>query len=211
MYGKTRHAAQYLWQWPQFVRGLWHLYRLKKPIVTVFGGHHADYNSHFYKIAFELGKKLADADQAVITGGGMGIMEAVLCGAVSTGKKPFGFGINVIGIDEPASSRCERTTIFLSNFSARKWLLMYYSDAYVIFPGGVGTFDELGDIMNLIKMKQIRRSPVVLVGTSFWASFSEWVDVAFTHGFIDAEFKNLFVMTDDLDEVIRLVTKQIHT
>lgn len=210
MYVKTKHALQYIWQWPDFLRGLWSLYRLKRAIVTVFGGHGAEYNSHYYKQAYSLGVKIAEADHAVITGGGLGVMEAVLCGAQSTGKKKFGLGITVAGIDEPFTPRCDRSVIFLRNFSVRKWLLMYYSDAYVIFPGGIGTFDELGDIMNLIKMKQIERAPVILVGTSFWASFDEWVHIALTHGFIDAEFRHLFVITDDLDEVVRLATKKIH-
>lgn len=208
MAGKVKHAFQYLWQWPEFVYGLWKLSCLKQPIVSVFGGKRASQESHIFKQAFELGKKLIEADFSVITGGGPGIMEATLCGALSTGQKQRALGITVRGVDEPTAPLCERETVYLSNFATRKWLLMYYSRAYVIFPGGIGTLDELAEIMNLIKAQQIDRLPVILVGTSYWQDFTDWVNVALAHDLINPEFKDLFMVTDDINEVMRVIKQQ---
>lgn len=206
---KLRHAFEYLRGWPQFVRALWRLSKLHEPIITIFGGHQAPRDSMDYKQAFELGRKLVEANYSVITGGGLGIMEAALCGALSVGKKNAGVGVNVTDIDKPFIPACEREIIYVNNFATRKWLLIYYSAAYIVCPGGIGTFDELGDIMNLIKMKQIERKPVILVGSVYWADFSDWASVAIAHKFIDEEFIDLFTITDDLDDVIGILNNQL--
>ncbi len=208
---KLQHAFEYLCEWPQFMRALWRLSKLQEPIITVFGGHQAPRDSDVYKQAFDLGRKLVEADYSVITGGGLGVMEAALCGALSVGKKGAGIGINVTGIDKPFVSACDREIIFVNNFATRKWLLIYYSAAYVVCPGGIGTFDELGDIMNLIKMGQIPRKPVILVGSNYWSDFSDWASVAIAHKFIDEEFIDLFTITDELDEVISILNQQLRS
>ncbi len=205
---KLRDGVEYLCEWPQFVYGLWRLSRLKEPIIAVFGGHQAVRDSPVYNKAFDLGKQLVEADYSVITGGGLGIMEAALCGALSVGKKRAALGVNITGIDKPFTPRCEREMVFVNNFSTRKWLMINYSVAYVVCPGGIGTFDELGDIMNLIIMKQIERRPVILVGSTYWASFIEWSNVAVANKFIDQEFTDLFIITDDIDEVVQIIKKQ---
>lgn len=211
MVAKIKHSLAYLWKWPEFVRGLLYVYRLKNPIITVFGGFHIQRDSHYYTQAYHLGESIAQADLSVITGGGLGVMEAVLCGAMSTGKKHRSLGITVVGIDEPFIPRCKRDIIFLSHFGVRKWLMTYYSIGFVVFPGGIGTFDELGEILNLIKMKQIDPAPVILIGSQFWSGFTDWVDVAAAQGYIDQEFKKLFVVTDNVSDVIPLIKAATHT
>lgn len=210
MDGKLRHAFRYMWQWPQFARGLWHLSRLQQPIVTVFGGKQAAVEADFYKKAYELGKKLVEHDFSVITGGGPGIMEAALCGAVSVDATQRALGIGVHGIDEPFEPRCKRETLLLSNFAVRKWLLIYYSCAYVIFPGGIGTLDELSEVINLIKLKQIPRCPVILFGRHYWLDFTQWVHVALEHKFIDPALKDLFYVTDDVDDVVNVIVNSLN-
>jgi len=203
--GKLRHAFRYLWQWPQFAKGLWRLSQLDQPIVTVFGGKRAQEDDVYFKQAFDLGKKLVEADFSVITGGGPGIMEAALCGAVATGKSNRALGISVSGVDEPFNPRCKRETLFLQNFATRKWLLIHYSCSFVIFPGGIGTLDELAEVINLIKVNQISRLPVILVGSSYWRDFTQWVHVALRHNFIDPAFKDLFYVTDDVDDAVQKI------
>jgi len=102
---------------PRDVYALWRIYRLKGSIVTVFGGKQAEKESYFYKRAFEIGKLLAQKNYSVLTGGGPGIMEAALCGALHiTEDKSKVLGIGVVGIDTEFKTECDQDTVFVSSF-----------------------------------------------------------------------------------------------
>lgn len=187
----------------QLLYGFWKVSKLKKPVVTIFGSARIEQDQIFYKQAQELAQRFIDNDISVLTGGGPGIMQAVSCGAeeihdgVDKGKS---IGIGVTGLDEKRSL-CVGEYFELDYFFARKWLLTHYSAAFIIFPGGFGTLDELGEILTLMQTKQMGTVPIILIGKEFWAPFMEWVNKqALEHKMVSKENVALFTVTDDLEQ-----------
>jgi hypothetical protein len=184
----------------QILYGAFRISHLKPPIITIFGSHRAA-DSEYAAKAFALGKRLAQHNISILTGGGHGIMEAASCGAMeNTQSKGRIIGIGVKSLGEERSS-CLEDYFELDYFFARKWLLMYYSSAFVIFPGGFGTLDELAEILTLIQTKNLKAAPVVLIGIEYWREFVDWIHKeAVAHGMIEKENLMLFRVTDDLEE-----------
>ena len=185
------------------------LSRLQQPIVSVFGGKGAYEEGKFATWAQELSKKLAEKNMSVITGGGPGIMEAASCGGYNGGGKKAGFslGIGLKGVDIDFASKCS-PLIRVDTLASRKHLLIYYSTAFVLFPGGIGTLDEFFEVLNLIKLNKIPQVPVILIGVSYWKDLIEWYEHAVKYEFITVPAEKLFVITDDLDEVVRIISDQ---
>jgi len=153
-----------------------------------------------------LAKKLVEADISVLTGGGAGIMEAASCGAIPTQGSGHSLGIGVTDLREPRNP-CVQEYFELDYFFARKWLLTHYSIAFVVFPGGFGTLDELFEVLTLMQTKQLKRAPIVLIGKEFWAPFMGWlIDQALRHGTIAEQDVQLFSVTDDLEEAFCTVS-----
>ncbi len=200
MFKGIRDAFLYIFRYPQFLYAVWRLYRIRKPIITVFGGRNVPTHHEFYKKAYELSKKLMHFNVSIITGGGPGIMDAALCGAQKDDNNKNTLGIAVSGVDEYFSSSCRASSVFLPNFAMRKWLLMHYSLAFIIFPGGIGTLDELTELLNLIKIKKIPKLPVILIDSDYWKPFVDWVHVAMLHGLLFPDFDELFIVTDDIEQ-----------
>ena len=143
---------------------------------------------------------LVEDDISVLTGGGPGIMEAASCGAVPTKGTGRSMGIGVKDLGE-GKNPCVQEYFILNYFFARKWLLTHYSKAFVVFPGGFGTLDELAEILTLIQTKQLARAPIILIGKEYWAHFMIWVKgEALKHGTVVQEDINLFSVTDNLEE-----------
>lgn len=193
----------------QGLRGAWRLSGLQAPVVTFFGGSRLLPNDHYFIFARTLAKNLMDNNISVITGGGPGIMEAANCG-VRSGKSPVakGVGIGVKNLGNGHNS-CVQEYIEVDYFFARKMLLIGYSNAFVIFPGGYGTMDELSDLLTLMQTERIERAPVVLVGKEFWSTMMQWLhdEVVTQHKFMTLEELHLIVVSDDLNEVFCLITK----
>jgi uncharacterized protein (TIGR00730 family) len=188
---------------PAFWRGWWKVSRMEGPIVTIFGGKQAARTADDYQAAFECGKLLAAQQATLLTGGGPGIMEAAMCGFESfQGKKKRALGIAVSGIDVNFWPACHYDIIFTSSFGARKWLLIRYSDAFIIFPGGIGTMDELFETLNSIKFSIIRRVPVILVGVDYWKSIILWYQSACKTGYIRSDLIDLLSVTDSFSDAI---------
>lgn len=185
----------------QQVYGAWRVSALPKPIITIFGGSHFDQTDIYAKQAHELGRRFAAEGVSVLTGGGAGIMEAASCGAVESGKgKGRIMGISVSDIHEKPNP-CVQEYVELDYFYARKWLLTRYASGFVIFPGGFGTLDELGEILTLMKTGKSKRVPIILIGKEFWDKFMQWLaDESFAHGLISKEDMELLHVTDDLEE-----------
>lgn len=196
-----RESFAYLFNYPRSVYCLWRVSRLQKPMVTVFGGKRAKVDSNYYKQAFQLGGKLVKNNMSVLTGGGPGIMESALCGAVAQ-KKGYSLGIGVTGVDVKFVSACKQETIYTPDFAARKKLLIDYSSGFIAFPGGIGTLDEVAEVLNLIKVNKIKKVPMILIGAEFWKPFVEWMALAQEHDYIAPEYAQLFQVTDDLDHAV---------
>ena len=194
----------------QVVYGAWHLSKLQKPFVSIFGGARLSQESPYAEKANELAQRLVEHNVSVLTGGGPGVMHAANCGAIEpkNGGKGRSVGIGVKDLGE-GKNPCVQEYFELDYFFARKWLLTRYSTAFIVFPGGFGTMDELSEVLTLIQTKKLERVPIILFGTSYWDSFMKWVtDEAIVHDLIAEKDLKLFTVTDDLEEVFCLVRDQ---
>lgn len=193
----------------QVLYGSWKLSSLSQPRITIFGGSRVGKESKYAKDTFDLAQRLVNQDISVLTGGGSGVMNAANCGAVSSKKKDVksvGIGVKELG---EGRNPCVQEYFELEYFFARKWLLTRYSMAFIVFPGGFGTMDELAEVLTLIQTKKLDRVPIVMVGKEYWRDFMEWAkDSAVAHGLIDQEDLKLFTITDDLDEVFEIISKE---
>jgi hypothetical protein len=195
---------------PQFAYALWKLSFLRQPVITIFGGKHAARESSYFFHAYELGKYLAQRHISVITGGGPGVMEAALCGALTEkSASAHVLGIGVSHVDEEFHPSCKSKTVFVRDFAARKWLLIHYSIAFVVFPGGIGTVDELFEVLNLIKTKKIKPAPVIVVGSSYWRPLLQLLDSAIKEGFILEKYRSLITVVDTNEQIITILEEYL--
>ncbi len=200
--------AKDLWNimraYPSVARCLWHLHQLHTPIITIFGGRNVDINAPYFVQAQQLSAQLIRNNYSIITGGGPGIMEAGLLGAASAGGKAYWnfIGIGVRGVDATFVSKSGCKTYSVADFGTRTWLLIKYSDMYIIFPGGIGTLNELTEVLNLIKAKKIPKKPIILVGTDYWYSLLTWFQQAVHQGYILNDYKDLITVIDNNQEII---------
>lgn len=187
--------------------GAWKIGKLPFPAVSIFGGSRLKQESVYVNLAHELAHKLVMHNISVITGGGPGIMEAANYGAANatpSGKlQSIGIGVKNLRGEEGLNPYV-REAIVLDYFFARKYLLIYYSTAYVIFPGGYGTVDELAELLTLMQTGKLDLGPVVFVGTAYWKHFFEWIEDAREEGLLHGADIPL-VITDDIDAVVKIV------
>jgi uncharacterized protein (TIGR00730 family) len=144
-----------------------------RPAVTIFGSARTAPGEPFYENCVDLSRRLSDAGLTVISGGGPGIMEAANKGAYEGASSSVGLNIELP--QEQAPNRWQNISISFRHFFARKVAFVKYADAYVVYPGGYGTLDELTEVMTLIQTGKTRRIPVILVGTQFWSGFIDWI------------------------------------
>jgi len=190
----------------QLLYGIWRISGFPKPIISIFGGSRLKQDDTYATWANELAQRLVDINISVVTGGGPGIMEAANCGAIYS-KRGKGRSIG-IGVRDLSESRniCMQEYLVLDYFFERKWLLTQYSSAFVVFPGGFGTFDELFEVLTLTETKKLAAHPIILVGTEYWKPFVDWINhEPFRHGLVSKREIKLLVMTDDIEEVFKLV------
>ncbi|UCH83393.1 MAG: TIGR00730 family Rossman fold protein, partial [Candidatus Latescibacterota bacterium] len=141
--------------------------------VTVFGSARFEEDHAYYTMARELGRRLAGEGYAVMTGGGPGIMEAANRGAKDAGGLSLGCNIDLPMEQQP--NPYMDFFIEMDHFFVRKVMLVKYSTAFVIMPGGFGTLDELFETLTLIQTEKIEQFPIVLMGAEFWGHLSEFV------------------------------------
>jgi uncharacterized protein (TIGR00730 family) len=190
----------------QLFYGIWRIGSIPRPMVSIFGGSRLKQSDYYAHQANTLAQRLVDNDLSVLTGGGPGIMEAANCGAIYS-KRGIGrsIGIGVRDLKE-ARNICVQEYLELDYFFARKWLLTRYSSAFVVFPGGFGTIDELSEVLTLMQTSSLPRVPIVLVGGEYWKPFMQWItDEAQRHGLIDSSELAFFTVTDDLDKVFDII------
>ena len=191
----------------EFVEGFDLLSR-QEPMVSVFGSARSKPEDKVYQNAVELGKKLANAGIAVITGGGPGIMEAANKGAFEAGGKSIGVEIDLPL--EQAGNEYTDTRIKLRHFFVRKVMLIKYSQAFVIFPGGYGTFDEFFESLTLTRTKRMIPFPIILYDTAYWGGLLEWLKAqSVENGYIDQGDYDAIEITDDLDRIVDIAQRSI--
>ncbi len=187
----------------EFVEGFEELTELP-PAVSIFGSARTKPDDQYYIKARQLAKLLVKEGLCVITGGGPGIMEAANRGAFEA--KGISVGLNIELPFEQDANKYINKLINFRYFFVRKVMFVKYAHAYVAFPGGFGTLDEVFESLTLIQTQKIKRFPVILVGSEFWNSMVDWLkDTLLKEGNISPEDLNLFHVVDDIEKVLEII------
>jgi len=174
--------------------------------VAVFGSARTPPEDPVYKAAQETAALLAHAGFAVITGGGPGIMEAANRGAFEAGGTSVGCNIELP--HEQKSNDYLTLSLKFKYFFVRKMMFVKYSNAFIIFPGGFGTLDELFESLTLIQTRKIRNFPVVLYGSSYWSGMIDWIrSTVLTKANIAEEDLKLLHLTDSPAEIAEIISR----
>jgi uncharacterized protein (TIGR00730 family) len=189
----------------EFVDGFDMLARVGRA-VAIFGSARIGSDDPAYEAARAVGRGLAGRGLAVITGGGPGVMEAANRGAAEAGG--LSIGCNIELPDEQAPNRYANLHIDFRYFFVRKTMFVKYSEAFVVFPGGFGTLDELFESLTLIQTGKVLRFPVVLFGSGYWQGLLDWLrEHALAERKIGPDDLGLVHVTDDPDEACALATR----
>ncbi|HEX6971139.1 MAG TPA: TIGR00730 family Rossman fold protein [Limnochordia bacterium] len=188
----------------EFSHGFDRLYNLG-PAVTVFGSARFPEASEYYRLGVEVGRELAKAGFAVITGGGPGIMEAANRGAREAGGASI--GCNIVLPHEQKPNPYVDEVVSFDYFFARKVMLVKYSCAFVCLPGGFGTLDEMFEAATLIQCRKIGPFPLLLIGCKFWKNLVELMEDMLSAGAISREDTGFGYVTDSPAEAVRLIVE----
>lgn len=189
----------------EFIEGFDTLSNLQKA-VTVFGSARTSPSDPQYAAAVEVGAALARRGFAVITGGGPGIMEAANKGAKLAGGKSVGCNIE-LPFEQDTNPYVDVSVNF-RYFFVRKTMFIKYSAAFIIFPGGFGTLDEMFEAVTLIQTGKISQFPVILFGRHYWAGMFRWLQTrVLGEGKISDGDIDLMTLTDDPEEAANIVAK----
>jgi len=177
------------------------------PAVTIFGSARLQPGSPYYNKCLKVAENLAKDGFAVISGGGPGIMEAANKGAQNANGTSVGLNIELPMEQSPNIFQDIR--VDFRYFFVRKLMFVKYAVAYVIFPGGFGTMDELFEALTLIQTKKIRGFPVVLVGKEYWQGLVDWLKTSvLAAGTISPEDIDLLHIVDEPEEVCAIINKR---
>ena len=172
--------------------------------VTIFGSARTSADDPYYTKAVETARLLAEAGIPVITGGGPGIMEAANRGAIE--GEGLSIGCNIELPFEQGSNGFLTRSLNFKFFFVRKMMFVKYSTAFIVFPGGYGTLDELFEALTLIQTGKVSNFPVILFGKSYWQGMVDWLQNTVAKvGNIHAADLKLFHVTDDPGEAVRIV------
>ncbi|MCX7760563.1 MAG: TIGR00730 family Rossman fold protein [Hydrogenothermaceae bacterium] len=177
-----------------------------QPSVTVFGSARVKEGDIYYEKARELGFKLANKGFTIVTGGGPGIMEAANKGAFEAGGISIGLNIKLPKEQKPNPYLTH--TLNFNYFFARKVMLVKYAVAFVLFPGGYGTLDELFETLTLIQTQKLKPFPIFLYGKEYWEGLYNWLrDKVAADGYLEREDLVIFSIIDDIDKIVEYIEK----
>ncbi len=187
----------------EFVAGFDALHEMPKA-VTVFGSARTTTDHPYYLQGVELGEKLVQAEYAVVTGGGPGLMEAPNKGACEAGGLSVGLGIELP--HEQSLNPYVDLGLNFRYFFARKTMFLKYSQAFICLPGGFGTLDELFEVLCMVQTGKVTNFPIVLIGTEFWAGLVDWIRGRLVaEGMIAEGDIDRVLITDDIDEAVQFI------
>ncbi|SHK92229.1 hypothetical protein SAMN05443637_114134 [Pseudonocardia thermophila] len=187
----------------EFVEGFGLLAELPRA-VTVFGSARTSRDHPEYALGVELGRALAEAGFAVITGGGPGAMESANRGCKEAGGLSVGLGIE-LPFEQGLNDYVD-VGINFRYFFARKTMFVKYSQAFVCLPGGFGTLDELFEALTLVQTKKVTKFPVVLMGSEYWGGLYDWIaETVCGNGKIGEKDLALLHVTDDVEDAVSVV------
>ncbi|MEY4876692.1 MAG: hypothetical protein RL708_1841 [Bacteroidota bacterium] len=191
----------------EFIKGFKKLHHTG-PCVTVFGSARFLPDHPYYKKAEEVGAAVAKLGFTVMTGGGPGIMEAANKGAKSVGGKSV--GCNIILPFEQEPNPYVDYSVDIKYFFVRKTLLLKYSYAFVVMPGGFGTLDEFFEALTLIQTKKVSTFPIVIFDTKFHKELIDYIEKMKAEGTISKDDDSLFLITDSIEEMQNHLKTAIH-
>ena len=193
----------------EFIDGFDALARLG-PAVSIFGSARTEPDEPMYQHARDLAAKLSEEGFTVITGGGPGIMEAANRGAKEADGVSVGLAIELP--HEHGPNPYVDISQYFRYFFVRKTMFVKYAQAFVIFPGGFGTFDELFESLTLVQTGKIDNFPIILFGSSYWSGLVEWIRAEVVQqGNVSAGDLELFRVCDDIDEIVALIRESYRT
>jgi uncharacterized protein (TIGR00730 family) len=191
----------------EFVEGFETLATVQ-PAVSIFGSKSMSPSNPIYEKAVQLAKLLVENCFSVITGGGSGIMEAANKGALEKGGKSIGLNIDLPSEEPP--NAYSNIRLSFRYFFVRKMMFVKYAVAYIIFPGGFGTLDELFEAITLIQTEKIKPFPVILVGTEYWQGLLDWVKGTLLKAeHISPEDLEIMQVIDDPNEIIKYIKRTV--
>ena len=180
------------------------------PCVTVFGSARFDEQHDYYRLAREVGGRLAKAGFSVMTGGGPGIMEAANRGAKEAGGMSLGCNIK-LPFENTENPYLDRFVEF-HYFFIRKLMLVKYSYAFVVLPGGFGTMDEIFETVTLIQTKKVKDFPLVVMGTDYWRPLLDWIQKTMVaQGTIHQEDLDRLILTDSPEEAVSTILSTVRS
>jgi uncharacterized protein (TIGR00730 family) len=198
-------ALRVFWQ---FLKGFRTLH-FTGPCITVFGSARFKEDNIYYGKAREFGKSIAQLGFATMTGGGPGIMEAANRGAFENGGVSIGCNIQ-LPFEQKPNPYVNKSVTF-EHFFVRKVLLVKYSYAFIIMPGGFGTMDEFFEILTLVQTKTITNFPIVLFGKAYYQPLMEMIEWMVEQGTISKEDLTLVLLTDDVEEATNHIQTYVNT
>lgn len=202
-----RYELRFAWKvFTQFIKAFRTLHYVG-PCITVFGSARFKEDNLYYQQAREFGKRIAAMGFTTMTGGGPGIMEAANRGAYEHGG--LSVGCNIRLPFEQVGNKYVNESFTFEHFFVRKTLLIKYSYAFIIMPGGFGTMDEFFETLTLIQTKTLTTFPMILFGKEFYKELWEAMQDMAVRGSIAKEDMNLVLFTDDIDEAMEHIKKYI--
>lgn len=187
------------------IRAGYEILRTHHKTVTIFGSARTPETSDYYQKARELGARLAHEGYTVVTGGGPGIMEAANRGAFEAGGTSIGFNIELP--HEQSLNQYTTESLAFTHFAPRKIVMTMMADAYIYFPGGFGTMDELSEILTLTQTRKMSHAPIILFDKHFWGKWDTFVryNMLDTEHLISAGDEQLYTITESLDDIMAAV------
>lgn len=178
------------------------------PCISIFGSARTKPTQKYYKLAEKVSERLTKEGYGIITGGGPGIMEAGNKGAQKAKGKSVGLHIELEHEGGWNKYVDPDKLLVFKYFFARKVMFIRYAQAFVFMPGGFGTMDEVFEVLTLIQTGKIDRVPIVFVGTEYWSGLLDWIQATMLEeGNINAADLNLFEITDDPEQVVKVINK----
>ncbi|NTU92729.1 MAG: TIGR00730 family Rossman fold protein [Chlorobiaceae bacterium] len=177
------------------------------PAVSVFGSTRIKDSDPEYRLAETMGRLLAEAGFAVVTGGGPGAMEAANKGAQQAGGVSVGFNITLPNQQKPNRYIDPDKMVTFQYFFIRKVMFLKYSQAFIVLPGGLGTLDEFAESVNLIQTRKSQKFPVIMMGSDYWGEFYGWIrrSMLAEKGFVDEADLDFIFLEDDPDRVVSII------
>lgn len=209
--GPKSRGYELLFAWrvfKQFIRGFRTLH-FAGPCITVFGSARFTEEHPYYQNAREFGKRIAESGMTTLTGGGPGIMEAANRGAFE--NKGQSVGCNIVLPFEQKENPYLHYSVTFEHFFVRKVLLVKYSYAFIIMPGGFGTMDELFETLTLVQTKTISQFPVILFGKDYYQPLLQVIEKMLAEKTIDTVDLDLLLVTDSVDEAMAHIQKYIRS